>query len=113
MIRLSKLTDYGLVLMTIMGKARADAVHTARELSASSRVPLPTVSKILKELLQSGLLVSYRGINGGYSLVREPRIFPWRRSFRRWKARWHLPNAAAKFRAANCRSPVQSGTTSA
>ncbi len=72
MIRLSKLTDYGLVLMTLMGRSRTEAVHTARELSAGSRVPLPTVSKILKELLQSGLLISYRGIKGGYSLAREP-----------------------------------------
>ena len=71
MIRLSKLTDYGLVLMTCMGRSRPEKLHTARELSAESRVPLPTVSKILKELLQSGLLVSHRGIKGGYSLARE------------------------------------------
>jgi FeS assembly SUF system regulator len=73
MIRLSKLTDYGLVLMTYMGGSQPETVHTARELSLESRVPLPTVSKLLKELLASGLLVSYRGIKGGYSLAREPR----------------------------------------
>jgi len=72
MIRLSKLTDYGLVLMTYMGRSRVDELHTARELSAESRVPLPTVSKILKELLQSGLLVSHRGIKGGYILAKDP-----------------------------------------
>ena len=38
----------------------------------STRLPLPTVSKVLKQLLQSGLLVSHRGINGGYSLAKEP-----------------------------------------
>jgi Rrf2 family protein len=31
------------------------------------------VSKLLKELLQGGLLVSHRGIKGGYSLARKPR----------------------------------------
>jgi Rrf2 family protein len=36
------------------------------------QLPLPTVSKLLKELLRSGLLVSQRGVNGGYSLSREP-----------------------------------------
>ena len=33
---------------------------------------MPTVSKLLKQLLQSGLLASHRGINGGYSLAKEP-----------------------------------------
>jgi len=72
MIRLGKLTDYGLVLMTHMARNQSHAVHTARELAAESRLPLPTVSKILKLLLQKGLLISYRGISGGYSLAREP-----------------------------------------
>jgi len=87
-IRLGKLTDYGLVLLSCMARVHTPAtartavagnpghgelLHTARELSAESRLPLPTVSKILKQLLQSGLLVSCRGIKGGYSLARAPR----------------------------------------
>lgn len=72
MIRLAKLTDYGLVLMTIMARTGRPPMHTARDLAAVSRLPLPTVSKLLKQLLQSGLLVSHRGINGGYRLAKEP-----------------------------------------
>jgi FeS assembly SUF system regulator len=72
MIRLAKLTDYGLVLMTIIARDHAASVHTARDLAAQSRLPLPTVSKVLKQLLQSELLVSHRGIKGGYSLAKEP-----------------------------------------
>jgi FeS assembly SUF system regulator len=87
MIRLGKLTDYGVVLLSYMARAHAPAtatadaggfgqaelLHTARELAAESRLPLPTVSKILKQLLQSGVLVSSRGVKGGYALAREPR----------------------------------------
>jgi len=73
MIRLGKLTDYGLVLMTHMAQNSDRSLHTARALAVESRLPLPTVSRLLKELLQSGLLVSYRGIKGGYSLARKPR----------------------------------------
>jgi FeS assembly SUF system regulator len=73
MIRLGKLTDYGLVLMTYMARNHDGSLHTARDLAAESRLPLPTVSKILKELLQGGLLVSHRGIKGGYSLAKKPR----------------------------------------
>ena len=73
MIRLSKLTDYGLVLMAHMAQNQDRVLHTARDLAAESRLPLPTVSKLLKELVQGRLLVSHRGIRGGYSLARKPR----------------------------------------
>ena len=73
MIRLGKLTDYGLVLMTYMARNHDRSLHTARGLALESRLALPTVSKLLKELLQGGLLVSHRGIKGGYSLARAPR----------------------------------------
>jgi len=72
MIRLAKLTDYGLVLMTTMARKSSAPVHTARDLASVTRLPLPTVSKLLKQLLQSGLMASHRGINGGYSLAKEP-----------------------------------------
>jgi len=73
MIRLGKLTDYGLVLMTCMANNQDRSVRTARDLAVESRLPRPTVSKLLKELLQGGLLVSQLGIKGGYSLAKEPR----------------------------------------
>jgi FeS assembly SUF system regulator len=73
MVRLGKLTDYGLVLMTCIARSQVPALRTARDLAQESRLPLSTVSKLLKELLQSGLLISHRGIKGGYILARDPR----------------------------------------
>jgi FeS assembly SUF system regulator len=74
MIRLGKLTDYGLVLMSQIARRPATELHTARDLAMQSRLPLPTVSKLLKTLLQNGLLASHRGVKGGYSLAREARL---------------------------------------
>jgi FeS assembly SUF system regulator len=74
LIRLSKLTDYGLVLMSQIARTPASEIHTARDLAVQSGLPLPTVSKLLKTLLQSGLLASHRGTKGGYGLVREPNL---------------------------------------
>jgi len=70
MFRLNKLTDYGIVLMTSI--AQHPELQNARDLAAASQLPLPTVSKLLKELSHNGLLVSHRGAKGGYSLSRGP-----------------------------------------
>src|SRR5512140_2140758 len=68
MIRMSKLTDYAIVILAHL--ARATGTLTAQELASRSRVPLPTVSKLAKELSKAGLVVSHRGRNGGYGLAR-------------------------------------------
>jgi FeS assembly SUF system regulator len=70
MIRMSKLTDYAIVILAHL--ARSESTLTAQSLSARSRVPLPTVSKLCKELSRAGLLQSHRGRHGGYSLTRPP-----------------------------------------
>jgi len=72
MVKLGKLTDYGLVLMTCIARGQDAPLRTARDLAQESKLPLSTVSKLLKELLQSGLLVSHRGIKGGYILAKQP-----------------------------------------
>ena len=72
MIRLTKLADYGIVLMTHLASERTRTVHTARDLAAMTRVPLPTVSKILKALAHMGILESHRGVGGGFTLARDP-----------------------------------------
>ena len=70
MIRMSKLADYGIVLMTHVAREPGGMVHTARELAEASELPLPTVSKVLKALARNELLASHRGTHGGYSLAR-------------------------------------------
>jgi FeS assembly SUF system regulator len=68
MIRMSKLTDYAIVLLAHL--ARSGKTLTAQELARRSRVPTPTVSKLCKELSKAGLVVSHRGRHGGYGLSR-------------------------------------------
>jgi FeS assembly SUF system regulator len=69
MIRIGRLTDYGIVLMTHVA-ANADVDHSAAEIAAAVRLPLPTVSKLLRLLAKEGLLTSHRGAKGGYGLAR-------------------------------------------
>ncbi|MFM2041991.1 MAG: hypothetical protein RLY86_567 [Pseudomonadota bacterium] len=74
MIRLSKLTDYAVVVLTEMGRGgRGDghgAVFTAAALADRTAAPVPTVQKVLKLLAKDGIVLSTRGATGGYSLAR-------------------------------------------
>ena len=79
MLRLSKLTDYGIVLLARLAKSSDDtgpgdeaAPHNARELAAEVDLPAPVVSKVLKLLAREGVLESHRGAKGGYVLARSP-----------------------------------------
>lgn len=71
MIRLSRLTDYGIIVMRYMALA-PDRVHNAAEVAADVALPLPTVSKLMRRLATHELLASQRGAKGGYSLARLP-----------------------------------------
>jgi FeS assembly SUF system regulator len=73
MVRLDKLTDYGLVLLACIARGHDVPLRTARDLAAESGLPQPTVSRLLQDLLKGGLLTSYRGIRGGYKLAKAPR----------------------------------------
>ena len=76
MFRISRLTDYGIVVMAHLAKCKDEDSHNARELAEDTQLPAPFVSKILKSLTRAGLLVSQRGSKGGYSLARTPREIP-------------------------------------
>lgn len=71
MLRLSKLTDYGTVIMTHMARQPA-RVYSAAELAAAVGVAVPTAGKILKTLARGKLVRSLRGARGGYLLARPP-----------------------------------------
>jgi FeS assembly SUF system regulator len=72
MIRITKLTDYGIVLLTHLA-GQPERQFNAPDLAAEAQLPLPMVSKVLKLLVREGLLISHRGVKGGYSLGRPPR----------------------------------------
>lgn len=71
MIRMTKQADYGIVLLTRLA-LEPGRRFASPELAAETRIPLPTVSKILKLLVREGLLASQRGVKGGYALACEP-----------------------------------------
>jgi FeS assembly SUF system regulator len=72
-LRLSKLTDYAVVLLTRLegvGGTASDGVRTAPGLAAATGIAEPTVAKVLKILAGAGLVEGLRGARGGYRLTR-------------------------------------------
>ena len=69
MLRLSKLTDYGTVVLSQMARDPA-RLHAAAEIATATHLAAPTVSKLLKLFAKAGIVTSHRGARGGYSLAR-------------------------------------------
>lgn len=68
MLRLSRLTDYAVVVLVRL--SHGEAVQTSPGIAASTGIPEPTVAKVLKILAAAGLVTSQRGAHGGYRLLR-------------------------------------------
>lgn len=70
MIKVNKLTDYAVLILSYFAKQNSDRVFNATQLANALDLPNPTVSKILKILLKNQLVISHRGAQGGYQLAK-------------------------------------------
>jgi len=66
MLRISKLTDYGLLATVYLARKHGETV-SAREIAGFYHLPVPMITKVLKTLHAGGLVNSHRGVGGGYS----------------------------------------------
>lgn len=72
MLRISRLTDYGTVVLAHLA-SEDNGMQSAAEVAAATGIALPTVSKLLKTLAKAEIVTSMRGSHGGYRLARDPR----------------------------------------
>ncbi len=71
MLRISRLTDYGTMVLVYLAQQRS--IHcSANDVAGATHVALPTTQKLLKVLTRAGLVESARGADGGYRLARSP-----------------------------------------
>lgn len=71
MLRISKLTDYGTMILVHLAM-HSGRLNSANDVASGTRLALPTVQKLLKLLARSELVRSVRGAEGGYELARAP-----------------------------------------
>ena len=76
MLKLSRMIDYGVVVLSQMAH-RSHNLTTAPELAEATGLPASMVSKVLKSLARSDLVVSHRGVHGGKGAGKRWRTLSW------------------------------------
>ncbi len=72
MLKLTKKADYGLMAMRHLAEHGPKRSCSAKDMSEAYGIPPEALAKILQRLTKAGLLHSQHGINGGYTLARDP-----------------------------------------
>lgn len=73
-MNLSKKAEYAVRAMVILAAQNPGASMQAQDMSRAGDVPLKFLEQILLALRRGGLVVSKRGVGGGYRIGREPRL---------------------------------------
>jgi len=72
MLKLTKKADYGLMAMKHLAEHADHGACSAKDVAEAYGIPPEALAKILQKLAKAGLLHSLHGMNGGYTLARDP-----------------------------------------
>ena len=72
MLKLTKKADYGLMAMKHLAEHAERGACSAKDVAEAYGIPSEALAKILQRLVKAGLLNSQHGMNGGYTLARDP-----------------------------------------
>ena len=71
-MRITQEADYAIRTVLFLSINENEKVE-ARTISEKENIPLRFSLKILRKLMQGGLVKSFRGVNGGYSINKNPK----------------------------------------
>lgn len=71
-MRLNQATDYAFRAVLYLSRLPRGQVVEARLVAEEENIPMRFLLKIFRLLTRAGIVESYRGVNGGYALVRPP-----------------------------------------
>jgi Rrf2 family protein len=71
-MQLTQATDYAFRTVQHLASAGTEAVVPAQNIAEQEEIPLRFLLKIMRSLMQAGIIKSYRGVEGGYALARSP-----------------------------------------
>jgi Rrf2 family protein len=64
-------SDYAFRIVLMLCKEGLDNKLDAKSLSEKGNIPLRFLLKLTRKLTQSGIVKSYRGVNGGYAISKD------------------------------------------
>lgn len=70
-MKISKMTDYGVLVLNHLADA-GGVKQSTDDIAKALSLSVPTVRKVLKILVDQGLVQARRGAHGGYRLTRSP-----------------------------------------
>ncbi|MHB9025637.1 MAG: RrF2 family transcriptional regulator [Armatimonadota bacterium] len=71
-MQLTRAGEYAVKSLVYLATKSPEARVMASEVATAERIPINFVRKILESLAKTGLVKSYRGAGGGFTLGREP-----------------------------------------
>src|SRR5271155_5681354 len=74
MLKLTKKADYGLMAMKHLAEHGDQGACSAKDVADAYGIPHEALAKILQRLAKVGLVRSQHGMNGGYTLTRDPKM---------------------------------------
>ena len=71
-MKITQEADYGLRVVLYLSKLEYGEKKDSGTMSENNGIPLRFLLKLLRKLIDSGIIKSYRGVNGGYALNKLP-----------------------------------------
>lgn len=62
--------------MALQHLAKSGNVSTSREIADSMSIPYDLLAKVMQALKRDGIIDSYQGVKGGYSMMLSPNAIP-------------------------------------
>lgn len=72
-MKITQEADYGLRVVLYLSKLEPNSKVDGATIAEHEQLPLRFLLKFLRKLINHGIIKSYRGVNGGYSLNKEPK----------------------------------------
>lgn len=66
-------SDYAFRIILMLSKEGVDNKLDAKSLSEKGNIPLRFLLKLTRKLTKAEIVKSYRGVNGGYALAKDPK----------------------------------------
>lgn len=71
MIKINRKVEYALMVLKLMSERSTQDLTTAREVCDRFKTPFDTTAKVMQQLNLAGVLVSVKGVKGGYYLQQD------------------------------------------